>query len=82
MTLKFELLAISGALTKWRKYQDLRGLDFPSKIFFFCEEEPGKREETPVNMSHITYEKMKKKAPIFRCTATVEWIDIYNCSRR
>ncbi|KAI3811124.1 hypothetical protein L1987_20841 [Smallanthus sonchifolius] len=37
--------------------------DFPSKLFFFCEEEPGKGGETPVVLSNIIYEKMKEKKP-------------------
>ncbi|PWA49767.1 tauD/TfdA-like domain-containing protein [Artemisia annua] len=39
--------------------------DFPNKLFFFCEEEPGSGGETPVVLSHIIYEKMKKRHPEF-----------------
>ncbi|KAI3761598.1 hypothetical protein L1987_52018 [Smallanthus sonchifolius] len=39
--------------------------DFPSKLFFFCEEEPGSGGETPIVLSHIVYEKMKEKQPEF-----------------
>ncbi|XP_076904312.1 clavaminate synthase-like protein At3g21360 [Bidens hawaiensis] len=39
--------------------------DFPSKVFFFCEEEPGIGGETPIVLSHIVYEKMKDKHPEF-----------------
>ncbi|KAL7603303.1 hypothetical protein Lser_V15G18033 [Lactuca serriola] len=39
--------------------------DFPSKLFFFCEEEPGSGGETPIVLSHIVYEKMKEKHPEF-----------------
>ncbi|KAI3801893.1 hypothetical protein L1987_30010 [Smallanthus sonchifolius] len=37
--------------------------DFPSKLFFFCEEEPEEGGETPVVLSNIIYEKMKEKHP-------------------
>ncbi|KAK1434160.1 hypothetical protein QVD17_11078 [Tagetes erecta] len=39
--------------------------DSPTKLFFFCEEEPGSRGETPIVLSHIVYEKMKEKHPGF-----------------
>ncbi|KAM0028312.1 putative TauD/TfdA-like domain, taurine dioxygenase TauD-like superfamily [Helianthus debilis subsp. tardiflorus] len=39
--------------------------DFPSKLFFFCEEEPENGGETPVVLSHIVYEQMKEKQPEF-----------------
>ncbi|KAJ0520091.1 putative TauD/TfdA-like domain, taurine dioxygenase TauD-like superfamily [Helianthus annuus] len=39
--------------------------DFPSKLFFFCEEEPESGGETPVVLSHIVYERMKEKQPEF-----------------
>ncbi|KAL6996402.1 hypothetical protein U1Q18_006530 [Sarracenia purpurea var. burkii] len=38
---------------------------FPSKLFFFCEVEPGKGGETPIVLSHIVYERMKEKYPEF-----------------
>jgi alpha-ketoglutarate-dependent taurine dioxygenase len=38
---------------------------FPSKLFFFCEVEPGKGGETPIVLSHIIYQRMKKKYPEF-----------------
>ncbi|XAR50686.1 hypothetical protein NMG60_11005080 [Bertholletia excelsa] len=38
---------------------------FPSKLFFFCEVEPGKGGETPLVLSHIVYERMKSKYPDF-----------------
>ncbi|KAI3727276.1 hypothetical protein L1987_67089 [Smallanthus sonchifolius] len=40
-------------------------LDFPSKLFFYCEEEPGKGGETPIVLSHIVCEKMKERYPEF-----------------
>ncbi|KAE8689904.1 Clavaminate synthase-like protein [Hibiscus syriacus] len=39
--------------------------EFPSKLFFFCEVEPGTGGETPIVLSHIVYEKMKEKYPEF-----------------
>ncbi|KAL8217376.1 hypothetical protein R6Q57_020749 [Mikania cordata] len=39
--------------------------DFPTKLFFFCEEEPGAGGETPIALSHIIYEKMKQRHPDF-----------------
>ncbi|MFS7974336.1 putative TauD/TfdA-like domain, taurine dioxygenase TauD-like superfamily [Helianthus anomalus] len=39
--------------------------DFPTKLFFFCEEEPGEGGETPIVLSHIVYEKMKERHPDF-----------------
>ncbi|KAK1434162.1 hypothetical protein QVD17_11080 [Tagetes erecta] len=39
--------------------------DSPTKLFFFCEEEPGSGGETPIVLSHIVYEKMKEKHPGF-----------------
>ncbi|KAI3521487.1 hypothetical protein L1887_10955 [Cichorium endivia] len=39
--------------------------DFPSKLFFFCDEEPGKGGETPIVLSHIIYDKMKERRPEF-----------------
>ncbi|KAI7741352.1 hypothetical protein M8C21_029257 [Ambrosia artemisiifolia] len=39
--------------------------DFPSKLFFFCAEEPKSGGETPILLSHIVYEKMKAKHPDF-----------------
>ncbi|KAI3761597.1 hypothetical protein L1987_52017 [Smallanthus sonchifolius] len=39
--------------------------DFPSKLFFFCEEEPERGGETPLVLSHVIYEKMKAKHPEF-----------------
>ncbi|KAK9066212.1 hypothetical protein SSX86_013533 [Deinandra increscens subsp. villosa] len=39
--------------------------DFPTKLFFFCEEEPEKGGETPIVLSHIIYEKMKQRHPDF-----------------
>lgn len=35
--------------------------EFPSKLFFFCEVEPGNGGETPLVLSHIVYERMKEK---------------------
>ncbi|XP_076953383.1 clavaminate synthase-like protein At3g21360 [Bidens hawaiensis] len=37
----------------------------PTKLFFFCEEEPRIGGETPIVLSHILYEKMKEKHPEF-----------------
>ncbi|KAK9054726.1 hypothetical protein SSX86_025805 [Deinandra increscens subsp. villosa] len=37
--------------------------DFPSKLFFFCDEEPGIGGETPIVLSRIIYEKMNEKHP-------------------
>ncbi|KAI3521498.1 hypothetical protein L1887_10968 [Cichorium endivia] len=39
--------------------------DSPSKIFFFCDEEPRSGGETPVVLSHLIYEKMKERHPEF-----------------
>ncbi|CAM8929062.1 unnamed protein product [Rhodiola kirilowii] len=39
--------------------------EFPSKLFFFCEVEPGCGGETPIVLSHIIYERMKLKYPDF-----------------
>ncbi|KAL5697454.1 hypothetical protein ACHQM5_028590 [Ranunculus cassubicifolius] len=38
---------------------------FPSKLFFFCEEEPKSGGETPIVLSHIIYNKMKEQYPDF-----------------
>ena len=35
--------------------------EFPSKLFFFCEVEPGSGGETPIVLSHVVYERMKEK---------------------
>lgn len=39
--------------------------EFPTKLFFFCEVEPGSGGETPIVLSHVIYEKMKDKYPDF-----------------
>ncbi|OVA12495.1 Taurine catabolism dioxygenase TauD/TfdA [Macleaya cordata] len=39
--------------------------EFPSKLFFFCEEEPGSGGETPIVLSHVIYERMKVRFPEF-----------------
>ncbi|XP_071709740.1 clavaminate synthase-like protein At3g21360 [Rutidosis leptorrhynchoides] len=39
--------------------------DPPSKLFFFCEQEPGKGGQTSIVLSHIIYDKMKVKHPEF-----------------
>ncbi|KAL9268701.1 Clavaminate synthase-like protein [Drosera capensis] len=39
--------------------------EFPSKLFFFCEVEPGSGGETPIVLSHVIYETMKQKYPEF-----------------
>ncbi|CAI9260961.1 unnamed protein product [Lactuca saligna] len=39
--------------------------EFPSKLFFFCEIEPGRGGETCIVLSHVIYEKMKGKHPEF-----------------
>ncbi|KAF5784904.1 hypothetical protein HanXRQr2_Chr10g0422331 [Helianthus annuus] len=39
--------------------------DFPTKLFFFCEEELESEGEMPVVLSHIVYEQMKEKQPEF-----------------
>ncbi|KAJ0537044.1 putative TauD/TfdA-like domain, taurine dioxygenase TauD-like superfamily [Helianthus annuus] len=39
--------------------------DFPTKLFFFCDEEPEEGGETPIVLSHIVYEKMKERHPDF-----------------
>ncbi|XP_042949726.1 clavaminate synthase-like protein At3g21360 [Carya illinoinensis] len=39
--------------------------EFPSKLFFFCEVEPGSGGETPIVLSHIVYERMKERHPEF-----------------
>ncbi|CAI0423444.1 unnamed protein product [Linum tenue] len=38
---------------------------YPSKVFFFCEVEPGGRGETPIVLSHVVYERMKVEFPEF-----------------
>ncbi|KAJ0890841.1 putative TauD/TfdA-like domain, taurine dioxygenase TauD-like superfamily [Helianthus annuus] len=38
---------------------------FPSKLFFFCEVEPGKGGETCIALSHVIYERMEQKHPKF-----------------
>ncbi|XP_030968584.1 clavaminate synthase-like protein At3g21360 [Quercus lobata] len=38
---------------------------FPSKLFFFCEVEPGSGGETPIVLSHLVYEKVKERHPKF-----------------
>ncbi|KAL4625983.1 hypothetical protein ACB092_05G063700 [Castanea dentata] len=38
---------------------------FPSKLFFFCEVEPGSEGETPIVLSHLVYEKVKERHPEF-----------------
>ncbi|GAB2269364.1 hypothetical protein Dimus_004284 [Dionaea muscipula] len=40
-------------------------LEFPSKLFFFCEVEPGSGGETAIVLSHIIYQRMKDKHPEF-----------------
>ncbi|KAI9110136.1 hypothetical protein K1719_019177 [Acacia pycnantha] len=39
--------------------------EFPSKLFFFCEVLPASGGETPIVLSHIVYERMKKRHPEF-----------------
>ncbi|KAJ0008192.1 hypothetical protein Pint_29597 [Pistacia integerrima] len=39
--------------------------EFPSKLFFFCEVEPGSGGQTPLVLSHIVYERMKQRYPEF-----------------
>ncbi|KAF5194652.1 Clavaminate synthase-like protein [Thalictrum thalictroides] len=39
--------------------------EFPSKLFFFCEEEPRIGGETPIVLSHVIYDKMKERFPDF-----------------
>ncbi|KAI4355581.1 hypothetical protein L6164_004339 [Bauhinia variegata] len=39
--------------------------EFPSKLFFFCEVEPGSGGETPIVLSHNVYDRMKEKYPDF-----------------
>ncbi|CAH9056163.1 unnamed protein product [Cuscuta epithymum] len=39
--------------------------EYPSKLFFYCEVEPGNGGETPIVLSHVVYEKMKSKYPEF-----------------
>ncbi|ERN15161.1 clavaminate synthase-like protein At3g21360 [Amborella trichopoda] len=39
--------------------------EYPTKLFFFCEEEPRKGGETPIVLSHLIYEKMKDRFPEF-----------------
>ncbi|XP_077217807.1 2-oxoglutarate (2OG) and Fe(II)-dependent oxygenase superfamily protein [Tasmannia lanceolata] len=39
--------------------------EYPSKLFFFCEEEPGRGGETPIVLSHLVYERMKERFPEF-----------------
>lgn len=37
----------------------------PSKLFFFCEIEPGKGGETCIALSHVIYERMEQMHPKF-----------------
>ncbi|XP_008228422.1 PREDICTED: clavaminate synthase-like protein At3g21360 [Prunus mume] len=39
--------------------------EYPAKLFFFCEVEPGRGGETPIVLSHIVYERMKERYPEF-----------------
>ena len=39
--------------------------EFPKRLLFFCEEEPGSGGETPIVLSHVVYEKMKERHPEF-----------------
>ncbi|KAJ8641040.1 hypothetical protein MRB53_017734 [Persea americana] len=38
---------------------------FPSKLFFFCEEEPKRGGETPIVLSHVVYQRIKDRFPEF-----------------
>ncbi|KAJ8641041.1 hypothetical protein MRB53_017735 [Persea americana] len=38
---------------------------FPSKLFFFCEEEPKRGGETPIVLSHVVHERIKQRFPKF-----------------
>ncbi|GAB2250125.1 hypothetical protein Droror1_Dr00013484 [Drosera rotundifolia] len=40
-------------------------LEFPSKLFFYCDVEPASGGETPIVLSHVVYERMKAKHPEF-----------------
>lgn len=42
-----------------------QAIEFPSKLFFFCEVEPGSGGETCIVLSHVIYDKMKQKHPEF-----------------
>ncbi|KAK3219988.1 hypothetical protein Dsin_013958 [Dipteronia sinensis] len=39
--------------------------EFPSKLFFYCEVEPGSGGETPIVLSHVVYKRMKERYPNF-----------------
>lgn len=39
--------------------------EFPAKLFFYCEVEPGSGGETPIVLSHVVYERVKEKYPEF-----------------
>ncbi|XP_042517079.1 clavaminate synthase-like protein At3g21360 [Macadamia integrifolia] len=39
--------------------------EFPSKLFFFCEEEPASGGETPIVLSHLVYNRMRERYPEF-----------------
>ncbi|CAN4089027.1 unnamed protein product [Withania somnifera] len=39
--------------------------EYPSKLFFFCDVEPGSGGETPIVLSHVVYEKMNNKAWLY-----------------
>nr|XP_043611049.1 clavaminate synthase-like protein At3g21360 [Erigeron canadensis] len=39
--------------------------NYPSKLFFFCDEEPGSGGETPILLGPVLYDKMKAKHPKF-----------------
>ncbi|GAB2222277.1 hypothetical protein Droror1_Dr00013485 [Drosera rotundifolia] len=40
-------------------------LEFPSKLFFFCEVEPASGGETPIALSNVVYQIMKERHPEF-----------------
>ncbi|KAI9160483.1 hypothetical protein LWI28_008527 [Acer negundo] len=46
-------------------HEMVQALQFPSKLFFFCEVEPASGGETPIVLSHIVYERMRQNYPEF-----------------
>lgn len=40
-------------------------VNFPHRLFFFCEERPKERGETPICLSHEVYRKLVERRPQF-----------------
>lgn len=55
-----------SAFIRWNAYvSENQVAEFPSKLFFFCEQEPKSGGETPIVLSHHIYNLMKEKYPDF-----------------